>query len=181
MADTRLVHSAAADVRRNHPDRLEVAFKEIGECGATKVRRLCRRPHRQHIGAAVVSCQHGAAFERHGTAAMKEEFVLEHVCGAGECRLDVAVAHGNDGRDIARQVAVRGRSAEACGFAAVANRRQDLEFDVDRRGGVLREVAVVGDRHRDGLADIADFAACQGELGSRRRPVGASLDASIVA
>src|SRR5262249_53952245 len=38
----RLCAEAAADVSRDYPDRLEVAFKEIGEGGATKGRRLWR-------------------------------------------------------------------------------------------------------------------------------------------
>src|SRR6266404_5943309 len=78
-------------------------------------------------------------------------------CGARECRLDVAVAHDDDGGDIAREVAVCGRSIGPRGFAAVADRRRRLEVHVDGCGGVFREIAIVCDRDRDGLTDIAHF------------------------
>ena len=165
----RLCAEAATHVRRDHTDCLKVAFEEIGKRRAAKVRRLRRRPHRQHVSSGIVTCEHGAAFEGHGPAAMQEKFVLEDVCGARECRLNVAVAHGDDSGDIARQVAVCGRSIGPRGFAAVADRRQRLEVHVDGCGGVFREIAIVCDRDRDGLTDIAHFTARQGELRARRR------------
>ncbi len=166
--ERRLGAEAAADMGRDDADRFEVAFEQIGKRGAAKVRGLRRRPHRQHVGAGVVAREHGAAFERHGAAAMEAKLLLEHVCRARECRVDLAVAHGNDGGNVGREVAVGRRSTGARGIAAVADRRQDFEIDVDRGGGVLREIAVVRDRHGDGLADVADFAACQCELRARR-------------
>ncbi len=155
----RLCAEAATHVRRDHTDCLKVAFEEIGKRRAAKVRRLRCRPHRQHVRTGIVICEHGAAFEGHGPAAMQEKFVLEDVCGARECRLDVAVAHGDDGGDIAREVAVCGRSIGPRGFAAVADHRQRLEVHVDGCGGVFREIAIVCDRDRDGLTDIAHFTA----------------------
>jgi len=58
----------------------------------------------------------------------------------------------------------------APGFAAsraIAHRRQDVEIDRHSRGTILREIAVVGDDHGDGLADIADLVARQRELRAR--------------
>jgi hypothetical protein len=37
---------AAADMGRDHADRFEVAFEEVGERAAAEMRRLRRRPHR---------------------------------------------------------------------------------------------------------------------------------------
>ena len=167
--ERRLGAEAAADMGRDDADRFEVAFEQIGERGAAKVRRLRRRPHRQHVGRGVVVREHGAAFERHGAAAVEGKLLLEHVRRARECRLDVAVAHGNDGGDVGREVAVRRRRAGAGGVAAVADRRQQLELDVHRGGGILGEIAVVRDRHGDGLPHIADLAPGQCELRARRR------------
>ena len=85
--ERRLGAEAAADMGRDHPDRFEVAFEQVGERAAAEMRRLRRRPHRQQVGRGVVACEHGAALERHGAAAMEEELLLEHVRGAGECRI----------------------------------------------------------------------------------------------
>ncbi len=65
----------------------------------------------EQVGARVVARQHGAAFERHGAAAMQEQLLLEHVRRARERRVDVAVAHRNDGGDVAGEVAVHARRA----------------------------------------------------------------------
>jgi hypothetical protein len=99
---------------------------------------------------------------------MEGKLLLEHVGRARERRVEVTVAHGNDGRDVGREIAVRRRRAGANGVAAVADRGQQLEFDVHRGGGILGEIAVVGDRHGDRLPHIADLAPRQRELRARR-------------
>ena len=89
---------------------------------------------------------------------MKEQLFLEHVRRAREGRVDIAIAHGNEGGDVAREVAVRARRARV--FAASRQSLtagRDLEVDLDRGGGVLGEIAVVRDHDRDGLADVADL------------------------
>ena len=153
---------------RDDADRFEVAFEQIGERGAAKVWRLRCRPHRQHVGRGVVAREHGAAFERHGAAAMEGKLLLEYVRRARERRVEVTVAHGNNGRDVGREVAVRRRCAGANGVAAVADRGQQLELDIHRGGGILGEIAVVGDGHGDGLPHIADLAPRQRQLRARR-------------
>ena len=52
--------------------------------------------------------------------------------------------------------------------AAIAHGGEGLVGDVDRGRRILGEVAGVGDRHRDGLARIADLAARQRPLGAHR-------------
>ena len=111
--ERRLGAEAAADERRDHADRFEIALEQVGERAAAEMRRLRRRPHRQHVGAGIVAREHGAAFERHGAAAMERKLLLEYVRRARECGVDVAVAHGNDGGDVAREVAVRARQRRA--------------------------------------------------------------------
>ncbi len=165
--ERRLGAEAAADLGRDHADRFEIAFEQVGERAAAEVRRLRRRPHRQHVAARVVARQHGAAFERHGAAAVERELVLENVCGAREGGIDIAVAHGNDGRDVAREIAVRAGRVRLGGVAAIAHRRQDFELDRHGCRGVLGEIAALRDRHRNRLPDVADFAARQRELGAR--------------
>ena len=67
----------------------------------------------------------------------------------------------------------RGRCARARASGLAASRQSltagsALEIDLHRGGGVLGDVAAVGDHHRDRLADIADLVARQGELRARR-------------
>ena len=146
----------------------EVALEQIGQRAAAKVRRLRRRPHRQHVTARIVIGQYGAPFERHGAAAMERQLLLEHMCRARKCSVDVAIGHGNDGGNVGGKIAVSADRAGSRGSAIVAHRRQDLEIDLHRRGGVLRQVAVGRDHDRDGLADITDLVARQRELRARR-------------
>ena len=116
--------------------------------------------------------QHGAAFERHRGAAVLEDLLLEHVGRGREGALDVAIGHGDEGGDVAREIAVGGRRAGRERVAAIAHRRQHLVVDRDRRGGILGEIAAVGDDHGDRLADIADLAAGERMLGAQRRDGG---------
>ena len=105
--ERRLGAEAAADEGRDHADRFEIALEQIGERAAAEMRRLRRRPHRQHVGAGIVAREHRAAFKRHGAAAMERKLLLEHVRCVRERGIHVAIGHGNDGGDVAREVAVR--------------------------------------------------------------------------
>ena len=165
--ERRLGAEAAADMGRDHADRFEIALEQIGERAAAQVRRLGRRPHRQDVAARIVTCEHGAPFERHGAAAMKRKLFLEHVRRACKCRVDVAIGHGDDGGDVAGEVAVGAGGAGFSCIAVVAHRGQDLEIDGHRRGGILREITVGRDHDCDGLADIADFVAGERQLRAR--------------
>ena len=61
---------------------------------------------------------------------------------------------------------MRPRRAVLDRVAAVADRRQGVVMNVDRGGGILGDVAGVGDHHRDRLADVIDFGAGQHMLGA---------------
>ena len=69
------------------------------------------------------------------------------------------------GDDVGVELAPDRRCGRRDRRAAVGDRRQHVVVDRDQRGGVLGEVAVVGDHDRDGLADIGDLA-----VGERERP-----------
>ena len=134
------------------------------------MRRLGRRPDRQAGRCAgIVARQHGAAFERHGAAAMQRTALPR--TRAPRVRMPRRRRRSPCGTTAAMLLA-RSLCARAApgfsGVAAVAHRGQDLEVDGHRGGGILREVAVVRDHHRDGLADIADLVARQRELRARR-------------
>ena len=60
---------------------------------------------------------------------------------------------------MSAQIAMRERRAGVERGAAIGDRRQRLEIDIDQRGSVLGEIAAVGDHDRDRLADIADLVA----------------------
>ncbi len=114
--ERRLGAEAAADERRDHADRFEIALEQIGERAAAEMRRLRRRPHGEHVGTSIVAREHRAAFERHGAAAMHEHLVLEHMRGVLEGRIDVAI--GSWARTAATLVAMPLCTRGAPGFTA---------------------------------------------------------------
>jgi hypothetical protein len=99
---------------------------------------------------------------------MHEQLLLEHVRRVGEGRVHVAIADGDDGGDVAREIAVRAGGPWPRRVATVAHRRQRFEIELHRRGGILGQISVGGDRHCDGLADVADLVTRQRELRARR-------------
>ncbi len=64
------------------------------------MRRLGVGPDRQRIVQRVLRGEHGAAFHGMRRAAMLEQLFREHMRGAGEGLVDVAVADGKLGRDV---------------------------------------------------------------------------------
>ena len=83
--------------------------------------------------------QHGAAFERHGGAAVLEDLLLEDVRGLRERAVDIAVAHRHEGRDVGGEIAVGTRRAVRERVAAIAHGRERLELDRDGGGRILGE------------------------------------------
>jgi hypothetical protein len=92
--------------------------------------------------------------------------------GSRERAIDVAIAHGHKGRHIGGEVAMGMHGALGDRVAAIAHRGERFVVDRDGVGGVFREVAVIGDHHRDGLAHIADLVPRQRQLGAHRRDGG---------
>ena len=167
--EDRLRPKTAADVGRDHADRFQLAAEQVGEHAAADMRRLRTRPHRQHIGRGIVAGEHRARLDRHAAAAVLPELILEDMRGVGEGGIDVAVSKLERRQHIGAERGVRPRRAVLDRVAAVADRRQRVVMHVDRGGGILGDVARVGDHHRDRLTDIIDFGARQHMLGAQRR------------
>ena len=167
--EDRLRPKAAADIGRDHADRFQFAAEQVGEHAAADMRRLRARPHRQQIGCGVVAGEHRARLDRHAAAAVLPELILEDMRGVGEGGIDVAVSKLERRQHIGAERGVGPRRAVLDRVAAVADRRQRVVMHGDRGGGILGNVARVGDHHRDRLADIIDFGARQRVLGAQRR------------
>ncbi len=166
--EDRLRPKTAADVRRDHADRFDIAVEQIGEHAAAEMRRLRAGPYREQVRNRIVARQHGAGLDRHAAAAMLPEHLLEDVRGAGEGGLDVAISEREAGNDVAGEIAVRARRIVLDGGAAVGGGGEHVVIDDDRRGGILGKIPRVGDYHGDRLADITGFVARQRRLRARR-------------
>ena len=75
----------------------------------------------------------------------------------GERGIGIAVAHAEFGQQIVRRAPVHDRGPRRERRAAVGDRGQRIVFDLDQRGAVLGDVAVVGDHDRHRLADVHHF------------------------
>jgi len=159
--ERRLHAEAAADVRRDHADRFDVAAEQIGQNALPEMRRLRCRPDREHPGQRIVPCRDGAGFHRHAAAAVHPELPLDDVRGSGEGLIRIAVSHCHVAGDVVRQIGMRRRCVRLDGFAAILDDRQGIVVDLNQRRGVLGLVAVLGDHHGDCLADEANFVRRQ--------------------
>ena len=124
--ERRLGAEAAADERRDHADRFEIALEQIGERAAAEMRRLRRRPHRQHVGG-----RRRSSPARRGLPASwppprcRQHLLLEHMRRVRERGVDVAVAHRHERRRrCSARSAVHARRAGLHRVAGVAHRRQ---------------------------------------------------------
>ncbi len=106
------------------------------------------------------------ALHRHARAALDGQVELEHVRCAVQSRLDVTVLLDEMRRHVARHVGVHEVGAVARPLDA-DDRGQRLVVDPDPLAGVLGEVAVAGDHHHDGLADVVDLVLGQRVRGAR--------------
>jgi hypothetical protein len=90
----------------------------------------------------------------------------------GEDLVDVAVAELDDPH--LRALAAPALGAQIGGGAGVQGDGKRLEVEGDQFGGVLGDVRVLGQHHRDGFADVADEPGRQ-----RRLQVGGEVDAGV--
>ena len=120
--EDRLRAEAAADIGRDHADRLDVAVEQIGQHAAAEMRRLRAGPYGEQIGHRIVARQHRARLDRHAAAAMLPEHFLEDMGGAGEGGIDVAIGERKPRDDIRSQIAMRARRAVLDRVAAIADR-----------------------------------------------------------
>ena len=87
----RLGSKAAADIGRDHADRLQIAVEQIGQRLAAEMRRLRSGPDREQVGRRIVTGEHRARFHRHAAAAMLPKRFGEDVRGVRKGRVGVAV------------------------------------------------------------------------------------------
>ena len=81
--------------------------------------------------------------------------------GFGESLRDVAVAHVKFGQQIVGRAAVHQRRAGGERVAAIGGDWQGLIVNVEQRRGVLCDIAVVGNDHGNGLANVHHLVDCQ--------------------
>ena len=132
--ERRLGAEAAADVGRDHADRFEIALEQVGERAAAEMRRLRRRPDREHVGrrrrsspaprAPPASCRRRDACQN---------LFLEHVRRARRRRH--RRRRSSSARTAATLSEIRLCARGAPGFTASRqslDRRQRLVVDLDR-------------------------------------------------
>ena len=85
--------------------------------------------------------------------------------GAGEGGVAIAIGLAELDQNIALPPVADQRRVRARRLAAAGDGRQDFVLDLDRRGGVLRQIAVFGDHRGDRLADMAHLVAGKNEGG----------------
>ena len=156
---------AAAHVGRDALD-LRQRQVELGRDGRAHAGRgLGRGVDPQLALVGVPAGQHALALHRHAGAALDVELELEGVRGCSDRRVDVADLLQHAAGDVAGHVVVhQGRAVAGVGDADDGG--EQLVVDPDPLADVLGDVAVAGDHHDDGLADVVDLVPGQRELGA---------------
>ena len=111
---------------------------------------------RRSAGLRIPAGQHAAAFHRGRRGPLDVQVELQHARGGGDDRGGVAVLLHRVRRDVAGHVGMH----EVLGFPGRVDTDHGGQFlitDVDQVGGVFGQVAIGGDDHDDGLADVVDL------------------------
>ncbi len=151
---------AAADIRGDH---VYVGQRqvELGRDGRAHAGGgLGRGPQAQVAGLRIPAGQHAAAFHRGRRGPLDVQVELQHARGGGDDRGGVAVLLHRVRRDVAGHVGMH----EVLGFPGRVDTDHGGQFlitDVDQVGGVFGQVAIGGDDHDDGLADVVDLVLRQ--------------------
>ncbi len=172
--DAELRTKAAADFRRDDAQLRLVHVEQRGDRLEQVVGLLGGRPGRDAFGAAVVFGDDAAPFDRMAGAAVLPEIGMEHMRGLGEGGVGIAEIHLVGGDGVGVELAPHRRRAGRDRLAAVRDRGQQVVVDVDQRGGVLGDVAAVGDDDGDRLAHIGHLA-----VGEREAPHAVERRAGI--
>ena len=165
-----------ADLRLGRP------ADDADEC-ADEVRNLRRRVQRDLTGRLLPVADAPAGLHRRRREALVVDAQLDHLRGL---RHGVVEAVGDvleRLHEIAVVLGVHERRAGLKGLLGIDHDREGVVLDVHEVGTITSQVAVVGDHHRDGLADVAgDLLGEDGLLGMTdvatrvRRAEHASLD-----
>ena len=168
-ADLELAAEAAADLGRDDAHVVLGDAHLHGVEQAQQVRDLRRGPDGQVAGA--VLGDDAARLDRRARGAVVDDPLLDDDVGLGDRRVDVAAAH----RPLVRLVRAERLVDEDLVLQRllhVDDGRQRLVLDAHGLRGVDDVVLVLGDDHRDGVADVLDLAA-----GERPAHRGLDLDA----
>ena len=157
---------AAADVGGDHVDLAEVEAELGGDGGADAAGGLGRGPHLQPVRVGVPARDHAPALQRHAGGALDLELEAEPVRGHGDRGSRRRRATGRSGRRRCRGRRRAPAASPSRAFSMPTTGGSTLVGHEDPLDGVLGDVAVVGDHHRDRLADVVDLVAGQRVLGA---------------
>ena len=115
-----------------------------------------------------------ATLDRMAGAAMLPEIGVEHVRGLGEGGVGIAEIHLVGGHGVGVELLAHRWRTGRDRLAAIRDRRQEIVVDVDQRGGVLGDIAAVGDDDRDRLTNVRHLA-----VGEREAPHAVERRAGI--
>ena len=162
----RLHSEAAADIDRDHADAGLRPVEVLGKGGPQQVRHLGRGVEGQVVAAAVVDGEGAARLHRHAGDARGAELGGEDAAGGLPGRLEALGPVGLAKRHVVADL----------GMDEVGVRRQrrlkadqgieDLVVDVDPLERILGHIGVLGQHHRDRVADETR------PVGRHQRPLG---------
>ncbi len=171
----RLQTEAAADVADLHPDLV------LGDAGDAREREprlvgvLARHPHVEPLVERLPAGDDTAALHRHRAVAVLHEGLGDLVRGAGLQLLCLrAQRHRHLHGDVARPVRVHQVLGVGDREVPVEDGRERVVVDLDELGGVLGEVAALGDDQHDRVAHEADVGI--GEREHRGHEVVGTLE-----
>ena len=167
---------AAAHVRR---DDLDLEFRQaehVGQAVLDRERRLSGIPNGERLLQRVEDSHHAASLDGAAARAFDRQVLLEHVRGGAECGIRIADDLLQARRDVVGHVVMDPWLARFGRHTKVNNRRQRLPVDFDQISRIFSDVAILGDDHRDRLADVADLVHCQWALRPAMRQVGMRHD-----
>ena len=161
-ADHALEPEPAADVGRDHPDPALGDPERLGDAGPDLVRDLGRHVRDQLVVAVVPFGHAGPALQRQrGHPGAGERAADDDRRGGEDARQRRALEHGQVHHAVAGQLLVDLPGAVRRGRLDAGDGRPRRPVDVQQFGGVLGEVGIVGQHHRDRLAGEAHLVAGQ--------------------
>ena len=165
----------AADVVGQQPDFFPWHVHQLGEGGQVAGDALRRHMHGEAAAGLVVGGKPRAGLHRHHGDAGVDDIERGDVRGVGESRRRrVAITGVVIERDVVGDVIVEQRRAGLDGVLGFRHRRQRIDLDDHRLGGVARLRGGLRDDASDRIADEADLVDCQRHaIGlQQRRAVG---------
>jgi hypothetical protein len=179
---------AAADIRRDHPQRILGHAQLFAHQQSHMVWRLGAGPEREggaiggQAAAAFVGrlCQHCTRFDGSAAQALVAQADACDMRGPGKGRIGGSrIAALSLHAQVIRQPGMHPWRIRARCIARIHHRRQRLPFDLHRFGGICRLLRRVGQHHCQRFTDVAHRAARQGV--ARRLGHGRAIGASQTA